>query len=178
MPTALYYYGLCCQTPTGVSYSTGGLMHWTKLAARSNGRAEPTGAPAAKRRAAQTCNGAWHLRSRLTSLLSAAGVAGGRSWLLIAGLGILVGAAPGSSSGDLGMEVTGVVTTREGTPCVGCEVTAIGDRADTDILGGKRAGLTTICVLSGSSDRAEAEAYGSDMIFDDIAHLLETWRHL
>jgi 4-nitrophenyl phosphatase len=59
------------------------------------------------------------------------------------------------------------------------ETTAvIGDRADTDILGGKRAGLTTICVLSGSSDRAEAEAYGSDMIFDDIAHLLETWRHL
>ena len=53
---------------------------------------------------------------------------------------------------------------------------AIGDRADTDILGGKRAGLTTICVLSGSSDRAEAEAFEADMIFDDIAHLLETWR--
>jgi 4-nitrophenyl phosphatase len=54
---------------------------------------------------------------------------------------------------------------------------AIGDRADTDILGGKRAGITTICVLSGSSDRAEAEAYEADMIFDDIAHLLETWKH-
>jgi 4-nitrophenyl phosphatase len=53
---------------------------------------------------------------------------------------------------------------------------AIGDRADTDILGGKRAGITTICVLSGSSDRAEAEAYEADMIFDDIAHLLETWK--
>ncbi len=55
---------------------------------------------------------------------------------------------------------------------------AIGDRVDTDILGGKRAGLTTICVLSGSSDRAEAEAIETDMIFDDIAHLLETWEHL
>jgi 4-nitrophenyl phosphatase len=55
---------------------------------------------------------------------------------------------------------------------------AIGDRVDTDILGGKRAGLITICVLSGSSDRAEAEAIGTDMIFDDIAHLLETWSHL
>jgi 4-nitrophenyl phosphatase len=54
---------------------------------------------------------------------------------------------------------------------------AIGDRADTDILGGKLAGLTTICVLSGSSNRAEAEAFGADMIFDDIAHLLETWKH-
>ncbi len=55
---------------------------------------------------------------------------------------------------------------------------AIGDRVDTDILGGKRAGLITICVLSGSSDRAEAEAIETDLIFDDIAHLLETWKHL
>jgi 4-nitrophenyl phosphatase len=55
---------------------------------------------------------------------------------------------------------------------------ALGDRADTDILGGKRAGLITLCVLSGSSDRAEAEAFEADMIFDDIAHLLETWRRL
>ena len=53
---------------------------------------------------------------------------------------------------------------------------AIGDRADTDILGGKRAGLITICVLSGCSDRAEAEAHEADLIFDDIANLLETWR--
>ena len=57
------------------------------------------------------------------------------------------------------------------------ETTAvIGDRVDTDILGGKRAGLMTICVLSGSSDRAEAEAIGTDMIFDDIAHLLDAWK--
>jgi 4-nitrophenyl phosphatase len=55
---------------------------------------------------------------------------------------------------------------------------AIGDRVDTDILGGKRAGLTTICVLSGSSGRAEAEALETDMIFDDIAHLLDTWKRL
>ncbi len=53
---------------------------------------------------------------------------------------------------------------------------AIGDRADTDILGGKRAGLFTICVLSGSSNRVEAEAFGSDLILEDIAHLLEVWR--
>jgi 4-nitrophenyl phosphatase len=59
------------------------------------------------------------------------------------------------------------------------ETTAvIGDRADTDILGGKRAGLITLCVLSGSSDRREAEAYKADLIFDDIADLLETWRNL
>lgn len=52
---------------------------------------------------------------------------------------------------------------------------AIGDRVDTDILGGKKAGLFTICVLSGSSDRVEAEAIATDLIFDDIAHLLAVW---
>ncbi len=57
------------------------------------------------------------------------------------------------------------------------ETTAtIGDRLDTDILGGQRAGLITICVLSGSSNRAEAEAFGPDFIFEDIAHLLATWQ--
>jgi 4-nitrophenyl phosphatase len=59
------------------------------------------------------------------------------------------------------------------------ETTAtIGDRLDTDILGGRRAGLTTICVLSGASSRAEAEAFGPDYIFEDIADLLHTWQAL
>lgn len=59
------------------------------------------------------------------------------------------------------------------------ETTAvIGDRADTDILGGKRAGITTICVLSGASDRAEAEAVGADLICAHIAELLDLWRPL
>lgn len=53
---------------------------------------------------------------------------------------------------------------------------AVGDRVMTDIVGGKRAGLTTICVLSGASDRAEAEAAGTDFIFYDIGHLLDAWR--
>lgn len=59
------------------------------------------------------------------------------------------------------------------------ETTAtIGDRLDTDILGGQRAGLITICVLSGSSNRGEAEAFGPDFIFEDIADLLVTWQSL
>ncbi|MHB8909661.1 MAG: HAD-IIA family hydrolase [Syntrophales bacterium] len=53
---------------------------------------------------------------------------------------------------------------------------AVGDRVMTDIVGGKRAGLTTICVLTGASDRAEAEAAGADFIFADIGHLLDAWR--
>ena len=57
------------------------------------------------------------------------------------------------------------------------ETTAtIGDRLDTDILGGQRAGLITICVLSGSATRAEAEAFGPDFIFEDLSHLLATWQ--
>jgi 4-nitrophenyl phosphatase len=59
------------------------------------------------------------------------------------------------------------------------ETTAtIGDRLDTDILGGQRASMITICVLSGSSNRTEAEAFGPDFIFEDIAELLETWQAL
>lgn len=53
---------------------------------------------------------------------------------------------------------------------------AVGDRVATDIAGGKRAGITTICVLTGASDRAEAEAAGTDFIFDDIGGLLDAWR--
>jgi 4-nitrophenyl phosphatase len=57
------------------------------------------------------------------------------------------------------------------------ETTAtIGDRVDTDMLGGRRAGLATICVLSGSSSREQAEAFGVDYIFEDIADLLSAWQ--
>jgi 4-nitrophenyl phosphatase len=52
---------------------------------------------------------------------------------------------------------------------------AIGDRLESDILGGQRAGLITICVLSGISSRAEADAFGPDFIFEDIADLLHAW---
>jgi 4-nitrophenyl phosphatase len=53
---------------------------------------------------------------------------------------------------------------------------AVGDRVMTDIVGGKRAGITTICVLTGASGRADAEAAGADFIFDDIGHLLDAWQ--
>jgi 4-nitrophenyl phosphatase len=57
------------------------------------------------------------------------------------------------------------------------ETTAtLGDRIDTDMIGGARAGLKTIMVLSGSCTRDEAEAYGPDFIFEDIADLMGTWQ--
>jgi 4-nitrophenyl phosphatase len=52
----------------------------------------------------------------------------------------------------------------------------IGDRVETDILGGKHANLLTICVLSGVSTRAEAEAYRADLIFEEIGDMLSYWR--
>jgi len=54
----------------------------------------------------------------------------------------------------------------------------LGDRIDTDMEGGKRAGMRTILVLSGSSNRDEAEAYGPDFIFEDIADLLRHWQRV
>ncbi len=52
----------------------------------------------------------------------------------------------------------------------------LGDRIDTDMEGGVRAGCSTILVLSGSTTREEAEAYGPDWIFEDIADLLHCWQ--
>ncbi len=54
----------------------------------------------------------------------------------------------------------------------------IGDRLDTDILGGQRAGLTTCLVLSGVSTREEAERgpIRPDYIFEDIGAIAAALR--
>jgi len=52
----------------------------------------------------------------------------------------------------------------------------LGDRVDTDLVGGRRAGCRTIGVLSGSSSQAEMEAFGPDFLFQDIAALLAAWQ--
>jgi 4-nitrophenyl phosphatase len=53
-------------------------------------------------------------------------------------------------------------------------VAMVGDRIASDIVGGRRAGLTTILVLSGASTRAQAEAADPppDLVLDDLAALL------
>jgi 4-nitrophenyl phosphatase len=56
----------------------------------------------------------------------------------------------------------------------------IGDRLDTDVVGGRRAGLHTILVLTGVTQRAEAEAAQPqpDAIIEDLAHVADLfgWR--
>ena len=50
----------------------------------------------------------------------------------------------------------------------------VGDRLASDIDGGRAAGLATVLVLSGASDRAEAEAArpGPDHVIENLAALL------
>jgi 4-nitrophenyl phosphatase len=57
------------------------------------------------------------------------------------------------------------------------QVAMLGDRLETDIEGGQRAGLTTIFVCSGVQSRDEAERYPTrpDLIFEDISELRQAW---
>jgi 4-nitrophenyl phosphatase len=60
------------------------------------------------------------------------------------------------------------------------ETVMIGDRLETDILGGQRAGLKTIMVLSGVHTEADIEKQGihPDWIFRDIGELTQAWQEL
>jgi ribonucleotide monophosphatase NagD (HAD superfamily) len=56
----------------------------------------------------------------------------------------------------------------------GGELAMVGDRVSSDVAGGRRAGLETILVLSGTTGRAEAEAAdpAPDHLIEDLAGLL------
>jgi 4-nitrophenyl phosphatase len=54
----------------------------------------------------------------------------------------------------------------------------LGDRLETDMLGGQRAGLRTILVLTGVSDQAAlaSSSVEPDWVFQDIQELTDAWR--
>jgi 4-nitrophenyl phosphatase len=57
------------------------------------------------------------------------------------------------------------------------QIAALGDRLETDILGGIRAGIRTILVMSGvtTPELLAASAHQPDWVFEDIVDLTEYW---
>ncbi len=53
----------------------------------------------------------------------------------------------------------------------------LGDRLETDILVGQRAGMTTLLVLTGVTTRQmlDGSEVPPDLVFEDVAHLHATW---
>ncbi len=56
-------------------------------------------------------------------------------------------------------------------------IAALGDRLETDILGGIRAGVKTILVMSGvtTPEQLAASEYRPDWVFEDILDLMKRW---
>jgi 4-nitrophenyl phosphatase len=56
----------------------------------------------------------------------------------------------------------------------------VGDRLETDVLGGYNAGLSTILVLSGATHHQDVDStpVKPDLVFEDIRHLHKAWLQL
>lgn len=56
-------------------------------------------------------------------------------------------------------------------------IAVLGDRLETDVLGGQRMGLGTLFVLSGVTDEEKLaqSSVQPDLVFEDVAHLQRVW---
>ncbi len=65
-------------------------------------------------------------------------------------------------------------------PAVPSTAAVLGDRLETDILAGQRAGMTTLLVLTGVTTRQmlEESEIQPDLVFDDVAHLHAAWKEV
>ena len=76
---------------------------------------------------------------------------------------------PGTALLEIGLERLGV--TQEDTAI-------LGDRVETDMVGGQRVGLITVQVLSGASTQADLDRSGitPDFVFRNVTGLLDAWK--
>jgi 4-nitrophenyl phosphatase len=63
-------------------------------------------------------------------------------------------------------------------PALSSTAAVLGDRLETDILAGRRAGMATLLVLTGVTTRKmlDSAEIQPDLVFDDVAHLHAAWR--
>lgn len=78
----------------------------------------------------------------------------------------IIAGKPGTTLFDFALERLGTLPQ---------ETLVVGDRLETDILGGERAGCKTALVLSGIASQADADAWTPypDLVIDELANLLQ-----
>ena len=103
-------------------------------------------------------------------------------------LGIVPGAGSIMAFLEAATDVTPTIIGKPGTAMIeqalarmgarAASTAMLGDRLETDILAGQRAGLVTLAVLSGVTDRTllAESTIRPDLVFDDVAHLHTAWK--
>ena len=100
---------------------------------------------------------------------------------LVPGVGAILAAITTASDvrptviGKPNRTIIDLALSRLGVPAAQCAI--LGDRLDTDIVGGRRAGVRTVLVLSGSTTPEDASASDihPDIVASDLPALIQMW---
>ena len=89
-----------------------------------------------------------------------------------------LGARPSTAPAVPSTAAVPSTTAVSSTAAVSPTAAVLGDRLETDILAGQRAGMTTLLVLTGVTTRQmlEESEIQPDLVFDDVAHLHAAWK--